>query len=64
MIHPGWVIGDPFTNLLAISEVPRTHFGAVLPEPLPITVHAAVSYMAFTLNAAVFVIFNMFLCHH
>ena len=28
------VIGRPFTHLLAITKIARTHFGAVLSEPL------------------------------
>jgi len=57
------VVRNPLPDLCARSKVPRPHFGAILPEPLPIAVHLAIYDHSFAFYAAVFVVLNVYVLH-
>jgi hypothetical protein len=57
------VVRNPLPNLFASFKVPRPHFGAVLPEPLPISFHLAINDHPLAFYAAVFVVLDVFVLH-
>lgn len=57
------VVRNPLPNLFSGFKVPRPHFGAILPEPLPISIHLAVNDHPLALYAAAFVILDVFVLH-
>jgi hypothetical protein len=55
------VVSGPLAHLLSILKIPRPHFGAVLPEPLPISSQHVVDGMTLRPDASVLMAVNSLL---
>jgi hypothetical protein len=58
---PLGVVGGPFACLFAIVKMPRPHFSAVFPEPLPISGQHVIDGMTLGLDGSVLVTVDAFL---